>query len=99
MNDEKLTADELAEKEFEQAKLDGFYQTDKNAESEVETNRKGIMAYGALTTLIGAILVFMAIGWLIDYKFLTSPWGIVSGILFGSVIGFYQFIRISAKAS
>lgn len=85
------------EKEFEQDKKDGFYQPDKNAESEVETTRKGLMGYAALSTLIGAILVFMALGWLIDYKFQTTPWGIVAGIIFGAIIGFYQFIRISSQ--
>jgi F0F1-type ATP synthase assembly protein I len=97
MNDEKLTESEKEDLEFEQDKHDGFYQTDKNAESDSETQRKGLLAYGALATLIAAIIVFIGIGWAIDYKFQTAPWGIVGGILFGAIIGFYQFIKISSK--
>ncbi len=96
MEDEKLTESEIEEKEFEQDKKEGFFNADKNAESEQETTRKGLQAYGALSTLIGAIIIFLAIGWVIDKYFQTSPWGIVGGILLGSIIGFYQFIRISS---
>ena len=97
MKDDDLTEEEIEEREFEQEKKEGFYQTDQNAENETETTRKGLAAYAALTTLIGANLFFMLIGWLIDYKFQTSPWGIVSGIVFGAIIGFYQFVRISSQ--
>lgn len=91
--DEFLTEDER----FEKDKKDGFYQPDPNPESQAEANRKSGLAYGAVTVLIGAILIFLAIGWSIDRSLNTSPWGITSGIVLGAIIGFYQFIRISSK--
>ncbi len=86
-----------AEREFEKDKKDGFYQNDPHPESEVEANRKSGLAYGAVTTLIGAILLFLAIGWGVDKYFQTAPWGIVIGIILGSVLGFYQFIRVTSQ--
>jgi len=85
------------EKEFEQDKKEGFYQPDAQPESQAETNRKSGLAYGAVITLVGAILLFLAIGWAVDKYFQSAPWGIVIGILLGSVLGFYQFIRISSR--
>jgi F0F1-type ATP synthase assembly protein I len=86
-----------AEKEFEQDKKNGFYQPDPHPESQAEANRKSGLAYGAVTILICAILLFLAIGWAVDKYFNTSPWGIVVGIILGAIIGFYQFIRISSQ--
>lgn len=92
-DDKILTEDE----QFEKDKKDGFYQNDPHPESEVEANRKSGLAYGAVTTLIGAILLFLAIGWGVDNYFQTAPWGIVIGIILGSVLGFYQFIRVTSQ--
>ena len=85
------------DKEFEQDKKDGFYQADPNPESEAESNRKSSLAYGAVTALVGAILIFMAIGWAIDKYWQIAPWGIVIGIILGAIIGFYQFIRMTSQ--
>jgi F0F1-type ATP synthase assembly protein I len=94
MNDEFETEEE---REFEKDVKDGFYQPDKNAESIGETNRKSGLAYGAVTLLVAAILVFLGIGWLIDNYFHTSPIGLVVGVILGTIIGFYQFYRISSQ--
>ncbi len=85
------------EKEFEKDVKDGFYKPDEHAESVGETTRKSGMAYGAVTLLVAAILVFLGIGWLIDNYFHTSPIGLVVGIILGTIIGFYQFYRISSQ--
>ncbi len=85
------------DKEVEQDKKEGFYQPDTHPESQAETNRKSGLAYGAVITLVGAILLFLALGWAVDKYFQSAPWGIVIGILLGSVLGFYQFIRISSQ--
>jgi F0F1-type ATP synthase assembly protein I len=97
MTDEKLTESDKENLEFEQAKKDGFYQPDENAESEFVTTRKSSLAYGAVISLVGAILFFLGIGWALDTYFLTFPIMLVSGIIFGSVLGFYQFYRLSSK--
>jgi F0F1-type ATP synthase assembly protein I len=85
------------EKEFEKDVKDGFYKPDEHAESIGETNRKSGMAYGAVTLLVAAILVFLGIGWLIDGYFHTSPFFLVVGIILGTIIGFYQFYKISSQ--
>ncbi len=91
--DKVLTEDE----QFEKDKKDGFYHPDLLPESQVESNRKSGLAYGAVVTLVGAILVFLVIGWALDKYFQTAPILLVVGIIFGTIIGFYQFIRISKE--
>jgi F0F1-type ATP synthase assembly protein I len=97
MEDEKLTEEEKADREFEREKKEGFYQPDENPESQVESTRKSGLAYGAVITLVGSILVFLGIGWALDKYFLTSPILLVIGIIFGTIIGFYQFYRLSSQ--
>lgn len=92
--DDEILSDE---EQFEQDKKDGFYQPDPNPESEAESIRKSSLAYGAVTALVGAILIFMGIGWAIDKYLNSAPWGIVIGIILGAIIGFYQFIRITSQ--
>ena len=58
--DDKILSEE---ERFEQEKKDGFYQPDSNPENQAEAIRQSGLAYGAVTTLVGAILLFLAIGW------------------------------------
>jgi F0F1-type ATP synthase assembly protein I len=85
------------DKEFEKDKKDGFYQPDTNPESQNETIRKSGLVYGAVISLVGSILLFMGIGWAVDKYLQSSPWGIVIGIIFGAIVGFYQFIRLTSQ--
>ena len=94
MEDEKLTDEEKADKEFEHDKKEGFYQPDENPESQAESTRKSGLAYGAVITLVGSILVFLGIGWALDKYFQTSPMLLVIGVILGAIIGFYQFYRL-----
>lgn len=64
-------------------------------ESIGETTRKSGLAYGAALALFTAVVVMLAAGYLIDLYFASSPWGLVGGIVFGSIVGLYQFIRIT----
>lgn len=41
--------------------------------------------------------LYVFFGWLIDRLFGSSPWGIVGGIVLGSVIGFMQLFRITSQ--
>lgn len=83
--------------EFEQAKENGYYQPAADSAASEETARKGNLAIGAIYALIGSIVGFIIIGYLLDRVLNTSPWIIVSGIILGTIVGFYQFIRISGK--
>lgn len=91
--DKILTEDE----QFEKDKKAGFYQSDPNPESQAESTRKSGLAYGAVITLVGAILIFLGIGWALDKYFQTAPVLLVSGVILGTIVGFYQFMRISSQ--
>jgi F0F1-type ATP synthase assembly protein I len=74
-----------------------MFQTDFKPESLAETARKSGLAYAAGITLFGSIVFLMVLGWFADLLFGTSPWGIVGGIILGSIIGFIQFFRITSQ--
>lgn len=60
-----------------------------------ETFRRTGLAWSAGVAFSGAIIVMSFLGWLADLVFGSSPWGIVGGIILGSIIGFLQFFRIT----
>ena len=74
-----------------------MFQTDFKPESAAETVRKSGLAYAAGITLFASIIFLMGLGWFADLMFGTSPWGIVGGIVLGSIIGFIQFFRITSQ--
>lgn len=64
---------------------------------EQEVRRKSGMAYAAGLAIFFSVLGFLGIGWLLDRWLGTSPWLMVAGIIVGSIVGFYEFIRIVSK--
>ena len=66
-------------------------------ESEGETTRKSGLAYAAAFTLFSTVAVLLGAGYLFDRWLDSSPWGIIGGIVLGSIVGFYQFVRITSK--
>ena len=48
-------------------------------------------------TLIGAILVLGGMGHLVDRWAATSPWFLLTGLLVGLVVGFYQLAKTVKK--
>jgi F0F1-type ATP synthase assembly protein I len=50
-------------------------------------------AAAASYTLIGAIIVLGAAGYGIDAWLGTAPWGVMSGLGLGIVVGFYELIK------
>ena len=63
---------------------------------EAETTRKGGMAYAAGLAIFFSVLTFMGVGWALD-RWLGTSWLMITGIIVGAVIGFYEFIRIISK--
>jgi F0F1-type ATP synthase assembly protein I len=63
---------------------------------ERETTRKSSVAYAAGLTIFFSVLSFMGVGWVLD-RWLGTGWIMVAGIVLGSVVGFYEFIRIISK--
>lgn len=61
-----------------------------------EVTRKSGMAYAAGLTIFLSVVSFMGLGWLLD-RWLGTGWLMIAGILLGSVVGLYEFIRIITK--
>ena len=67
------------------------------AETPEETARKGGLAWSAGIVFFSSVAFMLFLGWIFDYLFASSPWGLVTGIVLGSVVGFIQFFRISSR--
>lgn len=70
--------------------------TDQN---EKDVVRKSGMVYAAVLSLLFSVLTMLFAGWALDAWLETSPWLLIGGIVLGSVVGFYQFIRLISKTS
>jgi len=66
-------------------------------DAATENIRKSGLAWSAGVVFFGAVAFMLFLGWLADWLLGSSPWGIVGGIVLGSVIGFIQFFRISSQ--
>ena len=62
-----------------------------------EENRKAGFAYAAGLALFGSVVAFCGLGWLVDKWFDIAPWGLIIGIVLGSAVGLYEFVRLSSK--
>jgi len=58
-----------------------------------ENVRRSGPAAAAGYTLIGAILLLGGIGYAVDAWRETSPWFLLSGLLLGIVVGFYELAK------
>lgn len=62
-----------------------------------ETIRRSGLAWSAGIAFFGSVAFLLFLGWLADLLLGTTPWGMVGGIVLGSIIGFIQFFRISSQ--
>ncbi len=62
-----------------------------------ETNRKSGLAYAAALTLFASVAAFSGLGWMVDRWLDSRPWFLAGGVVLGSIVGLYQFVRLSAK--
>jgi len=67
------------------------------ADTTDETIRRSGMAWSAGIAFFASVAFCLFLGWIADWLLGTSPWGIVAGIVLGSLIGFMQFFRISSR--
>ncbi|MBK8812243.1 MAG: AtpZ/AtpI family protein [Acidobacteria bacterium] len=65
--------------------------------SKVETIRRSGLAWSAGVVFFGSVVFTLILGWLVDLLLGSSPWGIVGGIVLGSIIGFVNFFRITSQ--
>jgi F0F1-type ATP synthase assembly protein I len=69
---------------------------DEQKEKEDENRRSG-MAYAAALSLFFSVATLLGLGWFVDRWLKTSPWFMVAGIVLGSVLGLYEFVRITSR--
>jgi ATP synthase protein I len=107
LNEEEIIRDE-ADKKTEEAKQAEsetlpareeplLFQSNFKPETTAETIRKSGLAYSAAVALLGSVVFMLIIGWVLDTFFGTSPWMLVGGIVIGSIVGFYQFFRLTSE--
>ncbi len=74
-----------------------LFQMQAKPESTADTARKSGLAMSAAIALFGSVVFLLIIGWFADLLLGTSPWGIIAGIVLGSIIGFFQFFRMTSQ--
>ena len=74
-----------------------FVISESEPESMAETVRRSGLAYSAGIAFAAAVIFMLILGWGADLLLGSSPWGVVGGIILGSVIGFIQLFRISSQ--
>ena len=67
------------------------------APSTEETIRQGGLAWSAGIVFFSSIAFMLFLGWIADLLLGSSPWGLVGGIVTGSIIGFIQFFRLTSQ--
>jgi hypothetical protein len=85
------------EDEERKPKPEPFVLSEAPPESYAETVRKSGLAWSAGIAFFGSVVFLMIIGWIADVLLGSSPWGIVGGIVVGSLLGFVQFFRITSQ--
>jgi|SRR5687768_37519 len=66
-------------------------------DSAAETIRRSGMAWSIGIAFVCSVGFLLVLGWGADLLFGSSPWGVVIGIIIGSLIGFYQLFRFSSQ--
>jgi len=77
--------------------VENFVISEAKPESMAETMRRSGLAWSAGIAFFAAVVFMLVLGWGADVLLGTSPWGIVGGIVLGSIIGFVQFFRITSQ--
>ncbi|MGI8409933.1 MAG: AtpZ/AtpI family protein [Pyrinomonadaceae bacterium] len=83
--------------ESETTEKEEFVLSTAEPESFAETTRRSGLAWSAGIVFFASIVFMLVLGWGADLLFGSSPWGIVAGIVLGSLIGFIQFFRLTSQ--
>jgi F0F1-type ATP synthase assembly protein I len=94
---EKFTVEHQIEGTENETALIQAKPSDFTPPSKTEMLRQSGLAWSAGVIFFGSVVFMMILGWFADLLLGTSPWGIVGGIIFGSIVGFIQFFRISSQ--
>ena len=78
-------------------KPDVFVKAPYEPPSKADSIRSTGLALNAGIIFFGSVFFMLILGWGADLLLGSSPWGLVGGIVLGSLIGFIQFFRISSQ--
>ena len=67
------------------------------APSAEETAKGSGLAFSAGIVFFSSVVFMLFLGWIADLLIGSSPWGLVGGIVLGSIIGLIQFVRITSR--
>ena len=67
------------------------------ADDRQETARRSGVAYAAGLAIFFSVVTFLGFGYMLDRWLGTDPWLLVAGVVLGSAVGFYEFIRIMSR--
>jgi ATP synthase protein I len=67
-------------------------------EEENMTHKSGLI-YAAVFSFVLSTVTMLGLGWALDRWLGTGPWLVVTGIVLGAGVGFYQFIRLLSRIS
>ena len=81
----------------EEDRENNFVISEAPPETMAETVRRSGLAYSAGIAFVAAVVFMLILGWGADVLLGTTPWGVVVGIILGSIIGFIQLFRISSQ--
>jgi F0F1-type ATP synthase assembly protein I len=70
---------------------------DFEPESVEETSRRTSIAVSLGVVFFLSVAFMLFLGWIADWLLGSSPWGIVGGIVIGSILGFVQFFRSTSQ--
>jgi F0F1-type ATP synthase assembly protein I len=59
--------------------------------------RRSGPAASAVYTIMGAVLLFGGVGYVLDRWWHTTPWLLLVGVLLGLVVGFYELAKVIWK--
>ncbi|MBC7899923.1 MAG: AtpZ/AtpI family protein [Saprospiraceae bacterium] len=85
------------EAEAESAEKQPFVISTAEPETFAETTRRSGLAWSAGIAFFASVVFMLILGWGADLLLGSSPWGIVGGIVVGSLIGFVQLFRLSSQ--
>jgi F0F1-type ATP synthase assembly protein I len=66
---------------------------EKTTRAFQDTVRRAGPAAGASYTLVGGILLLGGLGYAFDGWASTKPWGLITGLVLGIIVGFYELVK------
>jgi len=67
--------------------------------NDENVTRKSGLIYAAVLSFVISTVTMLGVGWAFDRWLGTGPWLVVTGIVLGAGVGFYQFIRLLSRTS